>query len=81
MLDLTFRRPPVGAGSYILNSNAKDDHGEDTTPSLATDGSGLWIAAWSSTETLGEVLGRDGDVLIASGRCGCEIPGPPAPSR
>ena len=65
--------------SYILNTNAKDDHGEDTTPSLATDGSGLWIAAWASTETLGEVLGRDRDVLMASGRFGFEIAGPPEP--
>jgi hypothetical protein len=62
--------------SYILNTNARTDHGEDTTPSLATDGSGLWITAWSSTETQGEVLGRDRDVLLASGRFGFEIAGP-----
>ncbi|MFN2425638.1 MAG: sialidase family protein [Candidatus Binatia bacterium] len=65
--------------SLILNTNAKDDHGEDTTPSLATDGSGLWITAWASTEPLGEVLGRDRDVLIASGRFGFEFTGPPSP--
>ncbi len=62
--------------SYILNTNARGDHGEDTTPSLATDGSGLWITAWSSTETLGEVLGRDRDVVLASGKFGFEIAGP-----
>jgi hypothetical protein len=62
--------------SYILNTNARTDHGEDTTPSLATDGSGLWITAWTSTETQGEVLGRDRDVLLASGRFGLEIAGP-----
>jgi hypothetical protein len=65
--------------SYILNTNAKDDHGEDITPSLATDGSGLWITAWASTEALGEVLGRDRDVLLAIGRFGFEIAGPPEP--
>lgn len=65
--------------SYVLNTNGNDDHGEDTTPALATDGAGLWIAAWASTETLGEVLGRDRDVLIALGRFGFDIAGPPEP--
>jgi len=63
--------------SITLNSNAKTDRGEDITPSLATDGSGLWIAAWSSTETFGDVLGRDRDILAARGRFGLEIAGPP----
>jgi len=63
--------------SYILNTNATHDHGEDTTPSMATDGSGLWIVAWASTEALGEVLGRDRDVLIATGRFGFDLTGPP----
>lgn len=63
--------------SYILNTNAEDDHGEDVTPSLATDGSGLWITAWASTESLDEVLSRDRDILVARGRFGREIAGPP----
>lgn len=66
--------------SLILNSNAREDHGEDITPSLATDGRGLWVTAWASTETFGEVLGRDRDVLVAVGRFGREIAGPPAPT-
>ncbi len=66
--------------SFILNTNAKNDHGEDIAPSLATDGSGLWITAWSSTESFGEVLGRDRDILTASGRFGHEIAGPPPKS-
>lgn len=64
---------------YILNTNANTDHGEDTTPSLATDGSGVWLAAWASTETFGEVLGRDRDVFVATGRFGFELAGPPEP--
>ena len=64
--------------SFVLNTNAKNDLGEDTNPSLATDGSGLWITAWSSTETFGNVLDRDRDILTASGRFGREFTGPPA---
>lgn len=63
--------------SYILNTNAKTDRGEDITPSVATDGSGLWITAWSSTESFGDVLARDRDVQIAIGRFGHEEAGPP----
>lgn len=64
--------------SFILNTNAKHDLGEDTTPSLATDGSGTWITAWSSTESFGEVLDRDRDILVAIGHFGREITGPPS---
>lgn len=63
--------------SAVLNTNAKTDHGEDVQPALATDGAGLWIAAWSSTETAGNVLGGDTDIQAAIGRFGFEIPGPP----
>jgi hypothetical protein len=63
---------------YPLNSNARSDRGEDVAPTLASDGAGLWVAAWSSSETLGEVLGRDRDILVAAGRFGREIAGPPS---
>lgn len=65
--------------SAVLNTNAKSDRGEDITPTLATDGAGLWIAAWSSTETAGEVLGGDRDIQAAIGRFGHDFTGPPAP--
>ncbi|HEY2772482.1 MAG TPA: sialidase family protein [Candidatus Binatia bacterium] len=61
-----------------LNTNADTDRGEDIAPSIATDRSGLWITAWSSTETFGEVIGHNRDILIASGRFGREIAGPPS---
>lgn len=67
--------------SYILNTNAKTDRGEDITPSLATDGDGVWITAWSSTELLGDVLARDRDILYAIGEFGREESGPPAPTK
>jgi hypothetical protein len=67
--------------SATLNSNAKTDHGEDISPALATDGAGVWIAAWSSTETAGEVLGLDRDIQAAVGRFGREIAGPPPPGN
>lgn len=68
--------------SFVLNTNATKDRGEDVTPSLATDGAGLWIAAWTSTEVQGDVLARDRDVIVARGRFGREVAGPPeAPGR
>lgn len=66
--------------SFILNSNARTDRGEDLTPALATDGSGLWIAVWSSTEAFGEIIAHDRDILAATGRFGREITGPPTRS-
>lgn len=65
--------------SAILNADARTDRSEDVTPALATDSAGLWIAAWSSTETPGENVGGDRDIQAATGRFGFEIAGPPAP--
>ena len=48
-----------------LNSNAASDSGDDRRPSIATDGSGRWLAAWESDDTLGGTLGADVDILIA----------------
>jgi hypothetical protein len=56
--------------SAIVNSNATGDRGEDITPTLATDGKGLWVVAWSSTETAGVVLDGDRDIQVAAGRFG-----------
>jgi hypothetical protein len=40
--------------------------GNDSSPQLATDGTGNWLATWTSTEGLGGALGTDFDVLSAS---------------
>ncbi len=48
-----------------LNTNAATDAGEDGAPALATDRAGTWVAVWESTDTLGDTLGSDYDVLMA----------------
>lgn len=63
--------------SRHLNTNAPTDRGEDLDPTLATDGKGLWMSAWSSNETTGDVLGSDRDLLVAVGYFGNDVPGPP----
>ena len=40
--------------------------GDDSSPQLATDGTGNWLATWTSTEGLSGALGTDFDVLSAS---------------
>lgn len=69
------------SASAVLNTNAKTDRGEDIAPSVATDGAGAWIAAWTSTETAGEVLGGDRDIQVAAGHFGFDEVGPPLPRR
>ncbi len=52
--------PPV-----VLNSSAASDTGNDGLPSLSTDGQGVWVVLWESTENLGGALGIDNDILFA----------------
>lgn len=47
-----------------INSTAGSDSGDDTSPSVAGDGSGTWIAVWQSTENLGGT-GTDSDIFYA----------------
>lgn len=48
-----------------LNGNAAIDSGDDTAPHAATDGRGTWLAVWASTDSLGGMLGSEGDILVA----------------
>ena len=48
-----------------LNLNAARDWGKDTEPRLAADGRGNWVAVWASTDSLGNRIGGDGDILVA----------------
>jgi hypothetical protein len=48
-----------------VNTNADVDSGHDGGPKLATDAAGDWIALWNSENSLGGVIGEDGDVLLA----------------
>ncbi len=48
-----------------LNSNAASDTGVDFLPSLATDGAGVVIASWISSDTLGSTVGADDDIFYS----------------
>jgi hypothetical protein len=48
-----------------LNTNAGADTGNDYNPRLATDGSGNWVAVWTSKDSLGGTIGTDEDILTA----------------
>lgn len=48
-----------------LNSNADADAGSDSNPVVATNGAGVWMAAWATTDDLEETIGTDGDILFA----------------
>jgi hypothetical protein len=48
-----------------LNVNASQDWGDDTSVRIATDGSGHWVATWSSNDSLSFRVGGDTDILVA----------------
>jgi len=48
-----------------LNSNAVTDSGGDFEPHVATDGSGIWVAVWTSLDDLGTTIGTDDDILFS----------------
>ena len=50
-----------------LNTNAATDGNgvHDTWPQLTTDGQGSWVAVWQSSNSLGDTIGTDFDILLA----------------
>ncbi|KAA0279149.1 MAG: exo-alpha-sialidase [Chloroflexi bacterium] len=49
-----------------LNTNAATDgFALEDAVSLATDGTGTWVATWQSTDPLGGTIGTDWDILVA----------------
>jgi len=49
-----------------LNGNATRDWGDDESPDIATDAAGHWVVVWQSTDSLGNTIGGDRDVLAAA---------------
>ncbi len=49
-----------------LNTNAEHDWGDDESPDIATDGAGRWLVVWQSTDSLGNTIGGDRDILVSS---------------
>jgi Neuraminidase (sialidase) len=48
-----------------LNTNAATDSGADSRPQVTTDGVGNWVAMWQSSDSLGDTIGTDTDILVA----------------
>jgi Neuraminidase (sialidase) len=48
-----------------LNTNAGSDAGRDLLSQVTTDGLGMWVAVWHSTDSLGDTIGTDYDILVA----------------
>ena len=67
--DILFARSVDGGASWSdalpLNTNAAIDSGADFRPNITTDGSGIWLAAWDSTEDLSGDIGTDLDILYS----------------
>jgi hypothetical protein len=48
-----------------LHGNASSDTGQDSNPQIATDGLGSWVAVWVSTNSFGDTLAMDEDLVFA----------------
>lgn len=49
-----------------LNTNAGSDTGGDSKPQIMTDGSGIWVAVWTSEEPdIAGGIGTDFDILVS----------------
>jgi Neuraminidase (sialidase) len=50
-----------------LNTNAATDSGRDGLPQVTTNGSlpVTWVAVWHSTDSFGDTIGEDADILVA----------------
>jgi hypothetical protein len=67
--DILVSRSTDGAVTWstvaILNTNAATDSGEDVFPVVTTDTAGNWVAVWLSTDSLGNTIGTDEDILVS----------------
>ena len=68
--DILFTRSDDNGATWSdptpLNTNAATDTGDDREVTLATDRTGNWVAAWSSTDLLGDSIGGDQDIVAAN---------------
>jgi Neuraminidase (sialidase) len=67
--DIVFSRSNDGGKTWtpkaVLAPDEPGDLREDLSPTVRTDGKGLWLAAWTSRGALGSKLGIDGDILVS----------------
>ena len=79
---LVSRSTDAGANWSIpaaLNTNAGEDSGYDRDPQVTTDGAGIWVAVWYSSDSLGGTIGTDDDVLLSRSADGGATWSAPAP--
>jgi len=66
--DIFFSRSTNAGATWsapqLLNTNGNSDTGSDMEPKLTTDGNGVWVALWHSTDPL-TGLGTDFDLLYS----------------
>jgi hypothetical protein len=52
-------------GREVVVTRISGDLRDDISPTVRTDGKGLWLVAWTSRGSLGSELGIDGDILLS----------------
>jgi len=67
--DIVFSRSNDGGKSWtekaVISPDLPGDLRDDVSPTIRTDGKGLWLVAWTSRGSLGSKLGIDGDILVS----------------
>lgn len=68
-VDILFSRSTDAGASWsdaaALNTNAAFNNGGNTSPDLATDGTGNWVALWQSFDDLDGSIGNNPGILYA----------------
>ncbi|HOJ32373.1 MAG TPA: exo-alpha-sialidase [Candidatus Hydrogenedentes bacterium] len=66
--DILFSRSTDNGSTWSeprpVHANAATDSGNDSEACIATDGSGVWVVAWSSSDSLNQTIGTDRDILF-----------------
>ncbi len=66
--DIVLSRSSDGGKTWsaetVLSKDTDGNRRDDLSPTVRTDGKGLWLAAWSARGTLGAKLGVDADLLV-----------------
>jgi len=67
--DILFSRSTNGGVTWTapapLNASAPGRAGVDRYPQVKTDGKGVWLTVWESTENVDGTIGTDSDILFA----------------
>ena len=66
--DILFSRSHDGGKTWtpgaVLSTDAPGTRRDDLSPTIRTDGKGLWLVAWSARGSLGAKFGIDADLLV-----------------